>query len=365
MKILHIIDHMSVGGAQSIIKGIFENEKSNENIFCYSLRTNKTVVEVDHLNVYSHTGYSNLNIKSLFELRTLVYDQNIDVLHCHLAKSMLYGYVLKLLFFKNIKLIFHEHGRIFQNQKWYKLVIGKTQDKVDLYIAVSEATKKQLIENAGIKESKIEVLYNFVDLKYFDSQKVEINRLDEGEKLGFNNRDFILGFAGRHIERKGCRDLICAIGKLKHFKNIKLLIAGDGPKKEEYMKLVNKLGVERNIFLLGYVPDIRWLYSIIDCFVVPSHWEPLGIVALEAHAMGVPVIAANVEGLNEIISDKKTGLLFESKNEKDLAEKIMFLHDDKAMLTDNIIKNGLRSVQKYSLENYSINLGGIYGSMQK
>ena len=364
MKILHIIDHMGIGGAQSIVKGIFEKEKSNENIFCYSLRNNKTVVEVNHRNVYSHTGYSNLNIKSLFELRTLVYDQNIDVLHCHLAKSMFFGYLLKLLFFKDIKLIFHEHGRIFQNQRWYKLVIGKTQGKVDLYIAVSEATKKQLIENAGIMEDKIKVLYNFVDLEYFDSQKIEISRLEEREKLGLNDENFIIGFAGRHVERKGCRDLIYALDELKHFENIKLLIAGDGPKKKEYIKLGDKLGLQRNIFFLGFIPDIRRLYSIIDCFVVSSQWEPFGIVALEAHSMGVSVIAANVEGLNEIVLDDNTGFLFEPKNVKDLAKKIELLYQN-GNLRMELTKNGLKNVENYSLNNYLTKLEGIYRELVK
>lgn len=362
MKILHIIDHMGMGGAQTIIKGIFEKETNNENIFCFSLRNNKIRVEVNHPNVYSHAGFSKFNIISLFELRTLVKDHNIDVLHCHLPKSMFFGYLLKLLFFKNIILIFHEHGSIFQNRWWYRQFIKRTQDKVDLYIAISKATQKQLIENAGIKEDGIRILLNFVDLEYFRPQTM--NRLEERRKLGLDDDDFILGFAGRHIERKGCHDLILAIGELRHFENIKLLITGDGPKKEENIKMANKLGLERNIFFLGYIPDIRWLYSIIDCFVIPSHWEPFGIVALEAHATGVPVISSNVEGLNEVVLDAKTGFLFEPRNHKDLAKKIelLYLNED---LRRKIIENGLKSAGNYSLEKYLMILESIYCGLKE
>ena len=359
MKILHIIDNMGIGGAQTILKGIFENYISNENIYCYSLRNNKTEVKVNHPNVYSHVGYSKFNIRSLFELRTFVQDHDIDVLHYHLTKSMFFGYILKIVCFKNIKLIFHEHGMIFQNKVWYRHFLRNTQRNVELYIAVSEATKRLLNESAGIMENKIKVLYNFVNLNQFDSQKFEINRLEEREKLGLNDDNFILGFAGRHVERKGCRDLIFGLKCLEQFKNIKLFIAGDGPKKEEYKNLANKLELDQNIFFLGFVPDIRWLYSIIDCFVIPSHWEPLGIVALEAHAMGIPVIASNIEGLNEVVLDKKTGLLFEPKNEKDLAKKIELMYNDKNLRIE-LIKNGLYEVKKYSLDNYLSTLGEIY-----
>ena len=361
MKILHIIDHLGMGGAQTIIKGIFEKETNNENIFCYSLRNNKIRVEVDHPNVYSQAGFSKLNITSLFELRTLVKDHNIDILHCHLQKSMFFGYLLKLFFFKDIILIFHEHGSIFQNRWWYRQFIKTTRGKVDLYIAISSATEKQL-ENAGIKDDEIKVLLNFVDLDYFIPQKT--NRQEERRKLGLNDSDFVLGFAGRHIERKGCHDLILALGELKHFENIKLLITGDGPKKEDNIKLANKLGLERNIFFLGYIPDIRWLYSVIDCFVIPSHWEPFGIVALEAHATGVPVISSNVEGLNEVVLDAKTGFLFEPKNQKDLAKKIELLYHNED-LRKEIIENGLKSAGNYSLEKYLMTLESIYCGLKE
>ena len=361
MKILHIIDHLGMGGAQTIIKGIFEKETNNKNIFCYSLRNNEIRVEVDHPNIYSHAGFSKFNITSLFELRNLVNEHNIDILHCHLQKSMFFGYLLKLFFFKNIILIFHEHGSIFQNRWWYRQFIKTTRGKVDLYIAISKATEKQLIENAGIEKDEIKVLLNFVDLDYFSSQKTK--RLEERRKLGLNDDYFILGFAGRHIERKGCQDLILALGELKHFENIKLLITGNGPEKEENIKLANKLGLERNIFFLGYIPDIRWLYSIIDCFAIPSHWEPFGIVALEAHATGVPIISSNVEGLNEVVLDGKTGFLFEPKNQKDLAKKIELLYHNEDLRRE-IIENGLKSAGNYSLEKYLMTLESIYCSLK-
>lgn len=364
MNILHVIDHMGIGGAQTILKGIFERDASRKDLFCYSLRIDKFENKIDHPNVRYYKGHSRFNVNSLFELREFVNDNNIEILHCHLLKSMIFGYLLKLLFFKNIKLIFHEHGRIFQDQSFYKSFIKLSKNTVDLHIAVSEATEKQLIDNAGIDKYRTKVLLNFVDIDYFSSQRTLSRKFEERKKIGLNENDFVLGYAGRHIKRKGCLDLIQAMEELKKFENIKLLMAGDGPEKEENIRLVKKLGLEKRIIFLGYISDIRWLYSAIDCFVIPSRWEPFGIVALEAYASGVPVIASNVVGLNEVVNDKKNGLLFEPQNMKDMSKKIELLYEN-SNLRNEIIKNGLETVKNYSLEKYLLNLNSIYRSLME
>lgn len=360
VKVLHVIDHFGFGGAQTIVNGLLNKwETDGIKLISYALRKSNNGIKVDNKIFFMSNHKYKYDIFSFFELKKFIETNKVEILHLHLVKSMLFGILIKQIYHNAFKIIVHEHGKVFNDIFWYNNLLKLFQSKVDLFIAVSEATKKRLIENAGIKQDKIKVLCNFVDLNHFDSQKIEISKLEEREKLGLNDENFILGFAGRHVEQKGCRDLILALCKLKHFENIKLLIAGDGPKKKEYMTLVDKLGLEQNICFLGFVPDIRWLYSIIDCFVIPSHWEPLGIVALEAHAMGIPVIAANVDGLNEVVLDDKTGLLFEPENENDLAKKIELLYHNEN-LRIKLIKNGMKNVEKYSLDNYLITLEKIY-----
>ncbi len=364
MKVLHIIDSLGMGGAQTLVKGIFEKQKESKNIFLFALRKREMTTKINHKNVIIYNSKLRYSLVPIFNLKRVIEEEYIGILHCHLLRSQVFGLVLKKLFFPKLQLIFHEHGEIFRKKPQFILFLKLYEKDVDLFIAVSEATKQRLIEDAAIPEEKIKILHNFVDLDQFDPEKTAINRLEERRKRGICGADFVIGFAGRHVERKGCRELIRAIGELHDRENIKLLIAGDGPKKEEYMELVTELGLNQNIFFLGYIPDIRYLYSIIDCFVVPSHWEPLGIVALEAHAIGVPVIAADVGGLNEVVSDTKTGLLFEPKKEKDIAEKIILLYTDK-MLRETMIKSGSESVKEYSLNTYLTNIENIYQEVVK
>lgn len=364
MKILHIIDHIGIGGVQTSLRGITEKEKNNPNIFYYFLRNNKVRTKINNSNCYFCKSHSKLNIQSLFELKKLIRNQNINILHCHLQKSFVFGYLLKLLFFKNIKLIFHERGKIFENKKWYSFFLKKAQNKVNLFIAISKETKNKLVRNARIDSGQIKVLHNSVDLERFNynANKHNNNQSKGLKEFKIKNDDFVIGFAARIVKRKGCNDLICAFNELENKKNIKLVIAGDGSQKDNCVKLVDKLKLNNNVFFLGCILDMVQFYSNIDCFIIPSHWEPFGVVALEAQTMRVPIIASDVPGLNEIIFDKENGLLFEPKNSKNLAKKIKLIYNNKK-LREKIIENGSRDVKKYSIDNYLIRLKSIYDGL--
>lgn len=364
VNVLHVIDHMGMGGAQRIVIELLRKwDEENIKLFCYALRvSNNSFGHSNKQAFYSSNNKSKYDLFSFFELKNFVKKKDIKILHLHLAKSIMFGILLKMFYFKDVKIIVHEHGRIYENNFWYNYFLRILQDKIDLFIAVSEATKRMLIKNAKIKQNKIKILYNFVDLEQFDSQKMEINILEERTKLGFREEDFVIGLAGRHIERKGFRDLIIAMDKIKNYEYIKLLILGNGPKKEEYEKLVKKLGLSNSITFLGFIPDIKKFYLLIDCIVIPSHWEPSPMIFYEVQAMGVPLISSNAESLNELVSDSYNGVIFDVRDTSDLARKIIRLYENQNLQT-NIIKNSLINAKIYSIEAHSNKIKTIYYSL--
>ena len=115
------------------------------------------------------------------------------------------------------------------------------------------------------------------------------------------------------------------------------------PKKKVGMNLVRRTNKKYSIF---------------------SKSESFGLTAIEAQAMGVPVIAANMEGLNEVVIDDKTGFLFEPKNEKELADKIELLYHNENLRME-LTENSLKNVENYFLKNYLIDLRRIYENTQK
>ena len=119
-----------------------------------------------------------------------------------------------------------------------------------------------------------------------------------------------LAFVGRLVDQKGWRHLVEAMpGIVRALPGARLTIVGDGPDREEVRALVARLGVESQVELLGYVRDPAPALAAADAVVVPSIYEPFGIVALEGMVQGRPVIASRVGGLAEVVVDGETGRL--------------------------------------------------------
>lgn len=344
MKVLHIIDTLGLGGAQTVVKGIFEKRKNSKNIFLYVLRKKDIKTKINHKNVKMFNSNKKYSLAPIKELRELIEKEKIDVLHCHLFKAQFFGYLLKKRYFPKIKLIIHEHGQIFQNDFYYNKFMNIAQNKTDLFIAVSKATRQKLIQKAKINPKKIKILYNFVDLNKFNRKSITININKEKDKLRIKKDEFVIGFVGRLAKVKGCEYLIKALPHL-NFK-YKVLIVGEGPEREKLAKLAKKLEMGNKIIFLGYRNDLINIYPIFDVLVVPSLNESFGLNVLEAQVLGVPVIGSNIEGLKELILDKRS--LFNKRDSKNLAlkinKKIMYLGD----------------VNQYCLDGYNEKLNNFY-----
>ena len=354
-RVLHIIDHMGLGGAQRVLEGLISHSK-NEEWFFYSLRKCPKISE----SLSCGNSNSKYDFLSFFEVKRLIKEKNINILHCHLKKSFLIGYLLKRFFFPNIVLIFHEHGKIEDNKYIKFLHFGKKH--VDLFIAVSDATQKRLIHYVKIPERQVKTIFNFVDLDRFNPETInKFDRKFERKRFGVNNTDFVLGFAARIVRSKGWHELLCAFTKLQK-KNIKLLIAGTGPEKKELLRKIDELHLVNQIKYVGFVDNITRFYCCIDLFVVPSHGEPFGMTVLETQASGIPVLACNVAFLNELIQNMENGILFKKGDAQDLAEKIEFIINHNKLTLD-LITSGLNNVKKYSLDEYIKKMNRLYSSL--
>ncbi len=366
MKILHIIDTLGLGGAQTLLKGIFEKKKNNNDIFIFALRSVKPEIKIISERIFTSEKTNKYSFSSIKNIKTLIRKENITILHCHLFKSCVFGYLIKRFYFKNIKLIFHEHGNIIYvdgsskvESLIYKFFIKTTVRKINLYISITKAMQSKLQKCASIPDNKIQLLYNYIDINKFkpaENYRVNIFR----KEFNFKENEFIVGFAARIVKRKGWREFIKA-AKLVISKNnlVKFLIAGSGEEQTKLKNLIKNEKIQDKVVYIGFCDNMYKFYSVLNCFVIPSHWEPMGITELEAQAMKIPVIASDVSGLNEIVIDNKNGLLFEAKNHKALSEKINMLIENPE-ISNKIIKGGSENIKKYDINNYITQLNNIY-----
>ena len=137
----------------------------------------------------------------------------------------------------------------------------------------------------------------------------------------------------RLMEQKGITYLLKAMPEIvSHFPDISLVIAGEGPLEEQLKKEAHTLGVQENIFFAGPRLDMPELLKLFDLYVLPSLWEGLPMVLLEAMAAGCPIVATDVGGNFTAIKHGQNGSLVQPGDPGQLAGEIIMLLNDKAVL---------------------------------
>ena len=222
----------------------------------------------------------------------------------------------------------------------YKALLWKfIYKRLQYLITVSNSIKKDLISNFGVKENKVKVIYNGVDLERIN-QSIK-NKLDI-------SIDKYIVYVGRIEYQKSVDTLIQAFSIVrKSLNDLNLIVMGEGSLLVEIKKKVENIGCMQTIHFIGFQSNPYIYIKNALCLVLPSLFEGFGCVITEAMACGTPVIATNIEGPKEIITHGYNGLLFAPKDYEKLAmeiEKIINNEDLRKIL----ISNGLRTVMKYT-----------------
>jgi len=190
-------------------------------------------------------------------------------------------------------------------------------------------------------------------------------------KLKLDSHDKIMLYVGRFDERKGIETLVRAFAMLKShdLQNLKLIIVGgssdnmpDGDERKRIERIVNELGLQDSTVFAGRIGhDILPLYyTAADVCVIPSHYEPFGLVAIEAMACGVPVVASNVGGLKFTIIPEETGLLVEPKDIEAFANGIHRILFDELWVRKMRKQASANVNQRFSWTGVTIQLSELY-----
>ena len=224
-------------------------------------------------------------------------------------------------------------------------LIGRRARRV---VGVSEAVAEGL-KTAGIPAAKISVIPNGIDLAYF-SQTTE--RRAARQQLAVPESAFVVGCVARLSSEKGIDVLL---GAARLTPKLTFLIAGDGPEREALVR-----ALPPNARLLGRVSDTRVLLGAADVLAIPSRREGQGIVALEAMAAGVPLVASRVGGLAGMLVDGETALLVPPDDAPALAAALVRLQNQ-AGLQPRLVADAKRLVgEKYALDRMVRALEAVY-----
>ena len=209
-------------------------------------------------------------------------------------------------------------------------------------VAVSEAVKKSLIRH-HIQEARIVVLHNGLDISPFSAV---FDRSVLRKEYGVPEDAFLYIFIGRLIDQKAVDVLVESfkmIGPKAH-----LLIVGQGKNRQLLEFQVEKNGLEKQVVFLGVRNDVPQLLFVSDCFILPSRYEGLPLVLIEALTAGKAIIVSDFEAAREIITNEKNGLIVPRENVLALAEAM------KRVKNDNVLRSRLEHDAKKSAERFSI-----------
>lgn len=256
-----------------------------------------------------HTAYNKKQIDRVLK------DCQPDLIHFHIGPLLDDGF--KHLLESSLPCVMTLHSVIQQDffaHVQEKRFIIDLVNRVGYIVCVSEAVATALNHFTGLK-APLEVIPNGIPIE------IPVPK--------YRRKDRQLLFAGRLWRSKGLDILIRALVVLK---DIRLLIAGDGPEHDRLLHMAQQLKGP-DIELLGNIEPIQLQRLMLEstALVVPSRFEGLGLVALEAMSCGCPVIASDVGGLKEIIVDGQNGLLVPPEDPDSLAKAIQVLLGDKGL----------------------------------
>ena len=323
MKILQVINTLNMGGAEKLLVDIILELKNEIDIEVYVLDGKKTLLKrkLEDNKIVIHNAGTD-SFKSLKHMMWLIKNaKNYDIIHSHLSYSQYYLAATKI-FSKKIKSITTEHStnNNRRNSKVFRLFEKFIYGSYDYVVTINKSTRSSMLSwQSSLSKENVVVINNGVNLRSF----IDSNKEVSDEILHRTDIKKILMVAAFR-EEKNHELMIDAIKQLEE--NYHLILVGRGERKEQIEDYISKNKLQERIHTLGLREDIPQIMKNCDIFVLPSKWEGFGIVAIEAMAAGLPVIASNVEGLAQVVSD--AGILFDNTSAKSLSTSIK-----------NVIKN--------------------------
>lgn len=321
-RVLFFTRTMGVGGTEKVILQIVENLQNefDEIIICSAGGIHEEKLKKMGIKHYKIGDIEKKNIVNILRVLVSVFSiikkERISMVHTHHRMAAFYSNLLKIFF--DFKFIHTAHNTFFDKKILTKFSLYKAN-----IIAVGERVKENLCEFYNISNEKVKVIYNGIE-KDCNSIK-EVEEIQKYKRMGW----FIVGNIGRLSKQKGMEYYIEAIPDvIKKNKKVIFFIIGDGEDRKKLNDLSIKLNIQENLKFLGYRNDVANIIKQLDLVILSSLWEGLPLTPIEAFSQNKTIIATNVDGTPEIVTDNYNGILIEAKNSCDISYNVDKLCND-------------------------------------
>ena len=364
MKILEVCMSRGFGGLELYVLNVAKFLTCN-NYNCHVIARDNSFMfgKLQDAGITSKTFASVFHLFPLissFKLARYINSNNIDVIHIHWGKDLLFVVLAKVFSKRKVKLIYTRHMALTRKKDdFYHRFLYRN---IDAYLAITQELSDIAEAYLPLDKSKIHLVYHGVPAAGNSKEDCQSYLNDSG----LNDSAFRLVIFGRIEKGKGQHLVIEAVKRLRDYgHNIQLAIIGHIMDETYYanvIKSVEKNKLEDNVLYLGFHNNP---ISVMPCFnavILATKCETFGLVLPEAMRAGIAVIGSNCGGVPEIITHEKTGLLFETENIDDLVIQLSKIVGDKEFC-EKLAKAGKKEAdERFSEEKHFKRLVELFES---
>ena len=369
IRILHVAE--AAGGVEKYLQTLFKyNDKEQvENILVcsqnYDYKKMKSLADRVIVLKMAHQINPSSDIKVEKALRRIIKQLKPDIVYAHSSKA---GALARIadLGLKN-RVIYNPHGWAFNMQQsakkkeMYKLVEKISAHFCDKIICISDAEKESALREKICKPSKLQVIYNGIDL-----EEIKNTIPKTRAELNIPKDAFVVGMVGR-LSKQKAPDVFVKAAKLIKDKipNAYFLMVGDGELRGQVESLSNQYDLGSSFLITGWVDNPTAYMKIMDVGMLLSRWEGFGLVLPEYMACGVPIVATNVDAIPNIIRDGVNGMLVNKDSFVGVQKVCTGLKND-TELKDRIIASAKSMVRnKFGAKRVAKESIGLYKDLEK
>lgn len=343
-------------GAEKMCLLICENlcDKFNSHILCGGDNLKdlykEKIENVDTINF-------NQNIfKIIKDIKSYIENNDIQIIHAHDNKASVYAYLVKKKL-KYLKIISHIHNEYIWLRKISKekMVDRFFRNKYDVNLVCGRNIYDYYLENANyIDNYKFRVISNFIDVDNI------LNKIKINQKSKNQSEKFRFGFVGRFTKQKGLEPFLIELALYKdEFLDCEFILVGEGEEKDNLKNIINKYCLDNIVKFKGYTENPYKYYINFDALFLPSLYEGLPMVILEAMVIKIPIITMNVGSISQVISEN-TGILVEKENYKNLISELIKIKKGRVNIKKLVDNSYEKIVNDYNVINEVKKIEDIY-----
>ena len=354
IRVLHVAE--AAGGVERYLQTLFKysDKEQVENILVcsqnYDYEKFKRLADRVIVLKMAHQINPSSDIKVEKALRRIIKQLKPDIVYAHSSKA---GALARIADWglKN-KVIYNPHGWAFNMQqstkkkemyKWVEKISAHFCDKI---VCISDAEKESALREKICKPSKLQVIYNGIDL-----EEIKNTISKKRAELNIPEDAFVVGMVGR-LSKQKAPDVFVKAAKLIKDKipNAYFLMVGDGELRDQVEEMIHKFNLDSSFLITGWVDNPTAYMKVMNVGCLLSRWEGFGLVLPEYMACGVPIVATDVDAIPNIIKNGKNGILVDKDDYILTSNVIIKLFNDEQFRYDLIKLEKAVVKQKYSVK---------------